>query len=164
MMSKRTLINLILLTLIVVLGLYIQKNPVETTQTQLLTTLVPDEINTIVIQRRDLTEIIFEKSQHDWKITSPFEAEADADKMKSLLSFLKLKSRHQQPITDKKQLQRFNLDQPDVSLFLNDQQFDFGASNDFNHYRYVLHKSTVHSVKDITYHLLNQDAESFVKK
>lgn len=163
-MSKRTLINLFLLTLIVVLGLYIQKNPVEKTRVISLTTLMPDEINTIVIQRQDLTEIIFEKNNKVWKITSPFEAEADPDKVKSLLYFLNLRSRHQQAISDKKQLLRFNLDQPEVSLFLNDQQFDFGASNDFNHYRYVLHNNAVHSVKDITYHLLNQDAEAFIKK
>lgn len=163
-MSRRTIINLILLSIIVVIGLYVKNNPVENGETKTLTTLTPEQVDTIVIQRRDRDEIILEKNNQKWLITTPVSDEANPETISLLLKFLNLKSRHQHKITEQKQLARYELDQPQVSLFLNDQQFDFGLTNDFNHLRYVLHDGTVHSVKDITHHLLVADAETFIIK
>jgi hypothetical protein len=161
-MSKRTIINLILLSIIVTIGFYLKNNPVEKIKPNILTTLRSDQVDTIVIQRQDKEELIFEKTDSQWMITAPFSNNANLEKISLLLRFLNLKSRHQYKSTEQKQLTRYELDNIKVSLFLNDQQFDFGNTNDFNHLRYVLHKGIVHSVKDITHHLLVADAESFI--
>lgn len=162
-MSKRTIVNLILISIIAVIGLYLKDNPVEKIESENLTSLMPDQVDTIVIQRDDLTEIIFEKSDSIWEISSPITAEVAPEKINLLLKFLKLKSKHKHIITEPKQLIRYELKDPKISLFLNDQQFDFGNTNDFNHLRYVLHDGVVHSVKDITHHLLISDVEAFKK-
>ncbi len=163
-MSKRTIVNLILLCIIVSIGLYVKKNPVEKIEQQSFTSITPDQIDTIVIQRQEQEEIIFELIDNRWQITAPVSNSANPEKIHLLLKFLNLKSRHQHLITEQKQLQRYELENPKISLFLNDQQFDFGITNDFNHLRYVLHDGTVHSVKDITHHLLTADAETFINK
>ncbi len=163
-LSKRTLINLALLALIVLLSIYIQKNPVKRiTTAESFTDLQPEEVDTIVIQRKkDAIQVILEKTEGGWMITSPIDsAKASPEIIEHLLGFLKLKSRHQHKITDPRQLQRYELNDPKITLFLNDQQFDFGNTNSFNHLRYVLHDNVVHSIKDITYHILNADVESF---
>ena len=149
--------------MIAAIGLYLKDSPVDKVVTESLTSLMPDQVDTIVIQRDDLTEIIFEKTGGLWKISSPITAEATPEKINWLLKFLKLKSKHQHIITEQKQLTRYELENPKISLFINDQQFDFGNTNDFNHLRYVLHEGTVHSVKDITHHLLISDVDSFKK-
>ena len=142
--------------------MYSNRNPVEDNQTLKLTELKLGNTDTIVIQRKEKSEIIFEKIDQNWKITSPIENQVDPVKINLLLKFLNLKSRHHHIITDQKQLLRYDLNDPEITLFFNQEQFDFGNTNDFNHLRYVLHDGVVHSVKDITHHLLISDAESFV--
>ncbi len=164
MLSKRTIVNLLLLALVASLTMYINRNPVEDNEVFELTKLTPDQVDTIVIQRADQTQIIFEKSDQQWLITSPIEDKVSPDKLNLLLKFLNLKSRHQHKITKPKELHGYELFEPKVTLFLNDEQFDFGNTNDFNHLRYVLHDGVVHSVKDITHHLLIADAESFISE
>ncbi len=163
-MSKRTIFNLVLLSIIVVIGLYLKNNPVEKQTTVTVSSITPDQVDTIVIQRQDQGQIIFEKINNQWMITDPVSGDVDLNKINLLLKFLNLKSRHQHKITQQKQLVRYELDNPKVSLFMNDQQFDFGNTNEFNHLRYVLHAGIVHSVKDITHHLLVADADSFLAK
>ena len=162
MLSKRTIVNLLLLAIVTALTIYVNKNPVEDHKELEVTKLTSDQVDTIVIQRADETQIILEKSDQDWLITSPIEGKVSSDKLNLLLKFLTLKSRHQHIITEQKQLNRYELFEPKVTLFINDEQFDFGNTNGFNHLRYVLHDNVVHSVKDITHHLLIMDVESFV--
>ena len=162
MLSKRTIVNLLLLAIVISLTMYINRNPVEDNEVFEITKLTSDQVDTVVIQRADHTQIIFEKIDNNWLITNPVEGKANPEKFNLLLKFLNLKSRHQHRITDQKQLLRYELENPKVSLFLNDQQFDFGNTNDFNKLRYIFHEGIVHSVKDITHHLLIADAESFL--
>lgn len=163
-MSKRTIANLFLLVIVIALTMYINRNPVEDNKIIRTSNLTAEEIDTIVIQREELAEIILEKTEKGWLVTSPREGEVDQEKLDLLLKLLKLKSRHQHEITDQEQLERYDLVNPKVSLFLNDQQFDFGKVNGFNNLRFVLINGTVHSIKDITHHLLIADANSFIKK
>ena len=153
-----------MLAIVASLTVYIKKNPVNDNQVITLTRLTSDQVDTIVIQRADQTQIIFEKDDQGWLITSPIEKNPDPEKIKSLLKFLNLKSRHQHKITEQKQLKRYELLDPGITIFFNNEQFDFGNTNDFNHLRYVLHEGVVHSVKDITRYLLVLDAESFIVK
>lgn len=162
-MSKRTIVNLLLLAIVATLTVYVKKNPVEDNEVTNFTHLTEVEVDTIVIQRADQTQIILEKTEHDWLVTSPVEGKINSEKLSLLLKILILKSRHQHKITEQKQLLRYELDTPKVSLFLNDEQFDFGNTNDFNKLRYILHDDVVHSVKDITYHLLIDKPESFLQ-
>ncbi len=162
-MSKRTIVNLLLLAIVATLTVYVKKNPVQDNEITNFTQLAESEVNTIVIQRSDQTQIILEKIDSDWLITSPVEGKIHFEKLSLLLKILVLKSRHQHIITEPKQLIRYDLNNPKVSLFLNDEQFDFGNTNDFNKLRYILHDEVVHSVKDITYHLLIDKPESFLQ-
>ncbi len=163
-MSKRTIVNLCLIGLVIFLTMYINKNPVRVVNVIDISTLTPEEVDTIVIQRQDESQIILEKTDQNWLVSSPLEGKADRDKLSLLLRLLSLKSQHQHKITEQKQLNRYELLNPKVSLFLNDQQFDFGNTNDFNQLRYVLHDGTVHSVKDITHHLLISDVDTFLSE
>jgi len=164
MLSKRTIVNLLLLAIVISLTMYINRNPVEDNQVFEITKLSSDQVDTIVIQRADQTQIIFEKIDQNWLVTNPVEGKASPEKLNLLLKFLSLKSRHQHKITEQKQLLRYELDNPKVSLFLNDQQFDFGNINGFNKLRYIYHEGVVHSVKDITHHLLITDVVSFISE
>lgn len=163
-MSKRTIFNLFLLGIIVAVTMYVNRNPVEDNKIIGISNLTAEEIDTIVIQRAELAETILEKTDKGWLVTSPREGEVDQEKLDLLLKLLKLKSRHQHKITEQDQLERYDLVNPKISLFLNDQQFDFGKVNGFNNLRFVLIDGTVHSIKDITHHLLISDADSFIKK
>jgi len=151
-----------MLAIVVALTIYINRNPVEDNEVIDITKLTSGQVDTIVIQRDDETQIILEKVDQNWFITNPVEGKASPEKLNLLLKFLTLKSRHQHKITEQKQLHRYELFEPAITLFINDEQFDFGNTNDFNHLRYVLHEGVVHSVKDITQHLLIMNAESFV--
>lgn len=154
---------MLLIALIAVLTWYSKKNPVRDVEPDSFINITQEQIDTIVVQRADKPELIFEKVDGNWLITSPVEGNVLPDKINLLMKFLNLQSRHQHKIEKEKQLERYELHEPQVSLFMNDQQFDFGSVNGFNKLRYVLHDGTVHSVKDITHHLLVMDAKAFLQ-
>lgn len=163
MFSKRTLINIGLIVLVFALSYYVRKNPVDNAQ-EVVSSLQAADVYSIVIQRSDGSEFLFEKetATEQWFMRSPFAGPANQNMIAQVLKTLTLKSRYRHDINKESQRNRYQLAPPIATLFLNDQQFDFGTTNDFNQYRYVLHKGTVHTLKDIILHTLNSTPESFL--
>lgn len=133
-MTYHARLNLIMLATIVgiVIFLYIRPQSDEA-QTYRISSLSPEAAQSIQILHKD-NRIVLEKLKNRWHLTEPINARADEKKVTQLLEILTAKSEHRFPLTD---LARFNLDTPNVQLFINSESFDFGGLTPITNQQYV---------------------------
>lgn len=147
------------------LSLYAWMNPTDTAR-RAVSTLEKADIETVVIQREDGVEMIFEKKLDDtntWEMRSPNNALANTAMLEKIFAMTDQKSRYRHTLSKESQRDRYALNPPKVTLFLNDQQFDFGKTNAFNQHRFVLHDGTVHTLKDRIYPVLIAPVDDFLQ-
>jgi Domain of unknown function (DUF4340) len=139
-MTYHARLNLIMLATIVgiVIFLYIRPQSDEA-QTYRISSLSPEAAQSIQILHKD-NRIVLEKLKNRWHLTEPINARADEEKVTQLLEILTAKSEHRFPLTD---LARFNLDAPNVQLFINRESFDFGGLTPITNQQYVATEDNV---------------------
>jgi hypothetical protein len=132
-MKSRIILNLVLFTLVLGIGLLLYFNPQSNAPSEYrLSTLQAGEIKRITIDKP--AGFSLEKRDGGWIITSPFKARADAVQVDRLLDILSASSKQRFPAND---LARFDLDQPQARLTLGEQTFSFGALNPLTQDQYV---------------------------
>lgn len=143
-MRRSIWLNATLLAAVIVLGAYVYFKPGrDTAAAYPLSTLKPNEITTVRVERPGVAALQLEKRQDGWRVTSPFAARADALRVQQLLAIAEARSAHQLPATD---LARFELDQPVARVTLAEQTFSFGMVNAVTREQYVLTDDTVYPV------------------
>ncbi|HUL40513.1 MAG TPA: DUF4340 domain-containing protein [Burkholderiales bacterium] len=106
-----------------------------------LSTQKAEEINSITVDKPAALTLV--KRGHDWFITRPLAARANAFQVDQLLEILSATSRQRFPAND---LTRFDLDRPQALLTLGKQTFGFGALNPLTAEQYVTTADNVYLV------------------
>jgi len=161
--QSRLLINIVLFLIVAGLAIFLirQDDSAPTEVDVTLTTFESGSINEISIIRRDLDDIVFIKEGDQWSMQSPFVLPANPVRINTILKILQAYSYAQLDVKDV-ELKRFILDDPVVSLKLNETQIDFGDTSPLGKQRYVLLNETVHLINDSLYQQLLTSPTFFV--
>ncbi len=149
--------NLILLLLIILLAVAVwwsQPEPVAT-----LSTLTPQQITKIEIASPTTESIAMTRSGDQWLIGGKAGLNS---RVKQLLEICQTPSLRQFPAP--LDLKPFGLDQPVLTLHLNQEQFLFGGLDPLNGWRYVLHKNKIHLIGNGFQHHLIAPIEAWLEK
>ncbi len=127
----------------------------------LLSRLEKEKINHIAIRRHSKDDIVLQKKDQRWSMTSPRKARAQLSRINSVLQILQSRS-YAQIDKYKTSLSAYHLDPADTILILNDHEFFFGTTDPIDERRYVMFNNSVHLVTDSLFHILRQSPEFFV--
>lgn len=143
-MKSRFLHNVILALLVVGLALFLVFKPEKTgPQRFQLSELQASAITRLTLAPSKRETIVLEKQGSEWRMTAPFAARADSNRVASTLEILQAQSDTRLPATD---LEKFELDQPFVRLKANDQEFVFGGRQPISNQIYVATNGHVYLV------------------
>lgn len=163
MINSRTWLNIALLILVAAAALVmvylpgLQKPAPPVT----LSTLQPEQITRIHIQRDGQQDITLVKTQQGWRMTAPYTLPASEFHVQALLHFPQAAS-HTRIAAQGQDLSKFNLATPRVRLRLNDTDFTFGDNEPLSQRRYVLLGQTIHLIDDNDYYRLIAEPASWV--
>lgn len=165
MTRPRRLLNLGLLLLLIVLGLlaYFEPGHSPPPAAQPLLALPASAIEHIAIERRGKTSIQLEKNQGRWTLRAPFQATADEQHLGTLLRLARTPSLKRIPLADQP-LAHFGLEEPEITLHINDQRLEFGAKTALDNRRYLRQGEWVHIIEDVAYYYLLGPAAGFASK
>ena len=163
-MTKNTL-NLILLAVVTALITLITLSQEKTTQLDQLTSEATDSISNIVIKRKNNTVTISrqntDKNNSQWKITQPVSVAANAFRINSLLKIINAPV-HSQYATNEINLSKIGLENATTSIQLDQITLYFGITNPATNLRYIQMGSTVYTIEDVYYPLINSHHSTLV--
>ncbi len=155
-MTSRTLLNLALLLIVLILVAVVVLEPGKTPEpkTVLLTNLKDSDVNKIKIIRNDKDTIELQKTEQQWQMLAPYSLAANNYKVASLMKLLKTESvaqydmHHLDPA-------RYDLLSPALSINFNDSlNIDFGNLEPIQKHRYVRIDQQLHLIADYYYYQL----------
>ncbi|MGD8514882.1 MAG: DUF4340 domain-containing protein [Granulosicoccaceae bacterium] len=155
-MSKRTLTNLLLLTVIGLLVLFVWLEPGQQAPDKTkLTDLDLASVSQIRISRGNGRPIVLLRDDRGWQMQTPFITAANPQRVQELLSLLGLAVHNRFPVAER-QLQQYGLATPGLSIdFGHDVVLVFGDSEPLGKQRYVLFNEHIHLVTDTVYQQLS---------
>ena len=164
-MRSRTLLNIALLVLVVLLGSFVyisnQRQKQSTTSVQ-LTQLSADEVTQIVI-RHNQRHLELSRTGNRWRMLQPLNIEANSFRIDTLLKMLNTVSHASYPVAEL-EAGKYGLSEADTSISFNDVTIEFGITNPVNNYRYVRIDDTVHLIDDHFYPLLSSQTGTLVAR
>ena len=170
-MSKRNLLNLILLAFIAILVALVIYEPGKNVAAKppTLTNLDKKDITQIKITRRvaddaDLREqeIEIEKTSNGWEMIKPYAVSANSFRIDSILEILSTVSYSQNSLKNLN-LDTFGLDKPEATItFNNNVSLIFGHNKSLKNHRYIQIGSTLHLTPDTFFYQLTAKSESYV--
>jgi len=162
--SKRALINLLLLTLVAVLAAFLYFVPrAEPQAPPVISTIAADSIDQISVSRSGLPELRFSRLADGWQMLAPVTAPALPNRIKAMLDLLHAGSHAQYDPAELDQ-DASGLRNPAVILKLNEHEFRFGNATALADGRYLLFHNQVHLINDGLYQQLQQPPEFFVQR
>lgn len=161
-MKSSYLTNLVLLAIVLTLLWLSQREQPDSTQTSQLSSLSAQAVKLIRIERPGKATISLQQQEQQWTLSEPFSAPANQTRINLLLSLLSAPLHGQFHPTDDSALAQFGLNEPQVVLTMNDQQFAFGSTEPLNQNRYILHEERIYLIQDDVTPLLTATAGSFV--
>lgn len=163
-MRSRLIINFLLLLVALAFSALYLMQPEETTDApEPISDINVDDITTIRIERPDTETIVLKKSgSDDWRLTQPMQADAEDDRIASILLLPQSGSESRFPATDQK-LDRFGLSPAPLTLHYDDETFIVGDTNPLNEeQRYVLYNNEIHLINGRLYQRLNAPLTYYV--
>lgn len=162
-MDKKLRLNIILLIIVIGLAgfLITSNNKPEVNEQKTVSSVTPETIQHIRIERDEKPDIVFDKKEDMWKMTSPLTAIANLSRINAMLHLLQTRS-FAQLYAKGLNLRRFDLRYPAVTLYLNEYEFFFGDTNPLEDRRYILFEDTIHLINDSLFHQLTQDSTFFI--
>lgn len=162
-MQKQLVINLLLLTLVIALGLFMfntekeESKPIE----YIISDIEASSINHIEIERLASNNIAFEKSNNQWLLIDPINAPAHPNRIESILNVLTTTSSNQLN-ADGLDLTQLGLDKPEATLILNDSRFEFGKTNPLDKTRYLRNGDFIYTINDQLFYQLTTGENFFI--
>lgn len=153
-------INIGLLGLTIVLTVFVLSGGKETKKVIHLSTIDKNSINQIQVIRKDLDNFQFEKKDNGWFLTSPQQYRANSARINAMLRMLEIESHAQLNPADV-DLKQLGLEDPIVTMKLNDHEFQFGHTDAIDQRRYVLFQNKIHLTNDSLYQQLMTNAAFF---
>lgn len=143
-MKNRWLLNIGLALLVGVLILLVLYKPGtgEEAQGTPLTAFPADAIQRFKLVRPKQPEIILDKIGEDWRLSAPRKARANRFRVNELLRLAATRVATRFPAMPA-ELGKYGLDQPLVTLFLNDAEIRFGGMHPLDNQLYVWHDGQV---------------------
>ena len=170
-MSKRNLLNLILLVFIAILATIVIYEPGKNVAAKppTLTNLNKKDIKQIKITRHVAhgtslleQEIELEKTSDGWKMTKPYAVPANSFRIDSILEILSTVSYSQNSLQDLN-LGTFGLEKPAATItFNNNVSLVFGHNKSLKNHRYIQIDSTLHLTPDTFFYQLAAKSESYI--
>ena len=162
-MSKRNLLNLILLGIVAALVLVVVYEPgVEKKTKTALAALDKSTIHKITIERTGQEKVTLEKQAGKWIMQAPFHIPANTIKAEGLLSLVEQETFAHYALKDL-DVKNYGLDIPRASITFDDKErFDFGATEPLNKRRYVRYHDTLYVINDYFYYQLMSPVTMFV--
>ena len=161
--NQRIWINISLLVVIFVLSviIFFNKNEIED-ELLPLSSINPKSIININVQRKNLDNLFFSKSDGVWNMITPLQFQANRARIESILKILETKSYNQFNL-DEVDIAQFALRSPAVILELNENKFSFGTNNPINQRRYILFNKKIHMIDDFHFPQLTTNAAYFAE-
>ncbi len=160
-MKKAFVINLVLFSVLLGLYFYLNQDVIDE-PLQSISTIHPDDINIITIEKNGHAALNLIQHNAHWQIDSPFSAPANHTRIQLLLSLLSQPIYRQQTIKPEQDMTVFGFHEHSMSLILNHSRFIFGDIDPLHHYRYVRHQNKLYLLEDTVYPLLNSAATNFI--
>ena len=168
-MRDRFILNIVLFASIAALSAvaYWQPEHKEPPVYPRISNMQPETVQHIDLQRRAQQSVSFirdaqtpgEGPSRSWRLTAPHNRPAKDEKVSALLNILNTRST---AIVAGEELQRFELDEPRVTLRFDQELWSFGASHPLDGRRYVLHNGSVHLVDDRFFHHLIAEPQIYM--
>ncbi len=152
MLSKRWIINYLLITLIIIFSWIGNKYPINEDQKidqKTITSIKPQDVELLKIETAD-EMIQLQKVAGNWKITKPIEWLANNISVQRLVTLANLQPGSKLPI-EEIDLSTLGLSLPRAVVTLNQQPVYFGGSNQIGNRRYLQVDSYVYLADDIHY-------------
>jgi hypothetical protein len=165
MLSKRWLINYLLLVLVIIFTWIGNKYPITEDQKfdrDAITKLKPQQINSISIETAD-GSMQLEKKENRWFISSPFVWYADNIAVERLASLVSTKFHSKLPKSEI-DISTLGLSIPKAVVTLNQKSIYFGTTNQIGSRRYLMIDSTLYLVDDIHYAFISNGIAGLVDK
>ena len=169
-MSRDTQLNLWLLFAAIILSLIAWIQPgLEQHRVDLLSNLKADDIHNIIIERQGLDRIKLEKRNNSWFLLEPYTLPANILRVNTLTALAEKRSYLQFQVQEA-QLARYKLDQPPISVWLNNSRFILGSEDPINQQRYAMNinanqltgQNTVHLINGTVYYQLRAGLDTFI--
>jgi len=164
MISRRWLINYVLILLIVVFTFIGNRFNVQTgyQPENSISTLKPQDIKQVRIQTADET-IQLSKTEGSWLIESPVLWQANNIAVERIIGIVNAETDSRLP-SDEIDLSTLGLQIPTAVLTLNQSQFLFGATNNIGERRYLQNNDTVFLLEDRYLPLLAQGIPGLIDR
>ena len=164
MLSKRWIVNALLVALIVGLSLAgVFFEPSATVEIKpAISQLSADEIDTIEIETGDL-QLRLQRDNDGWAIESPISWPAQVNNVRRLLSILKVEADALADTADI-DLAALGLQQPKASMRFNGIPMLFGATNNIGGRRYVMLDEKLYLLPDVHLVFVNQGLAGLVDR
>ena len=164
MLSKRWIVNVLLVALIVGLSLVgVFFEPSATVEKKpAISQLTADQVDTIEIETGDL-RLRLQRDNDDWDIESPISWPAQVNNVRRLLSILKVEADALSD-TANVDLAALGLLQPKASMRFNGIPMLFGATNNIGGRRYVMLDEKLYLLPDVHLVFVNQGLAGLVDR
>ena len=163
-MSSRTLLNLTLAGIALLLGLLVLYQPglEEGPTAAPISTLSADSISSIRVTRKERTPLTFTKTASGWQLLKELALPASAFQLRALLGIPGTRPERSYPVSalDPGSV---GLEPPQATLLLDDTLITIGNTEPLERKRYIRHDDTVYLVTDIYQHLINADWTNFIE-
>ena len=162
-MRSRLLVNLLLLLAIIALATLYYLQPEEQSKpVSKVSNLDTDTVNNVRIERPDAATIELQKTDGDWRLTAPVQADAEDGRVASILLLPIMDSQSRYPATDQK-LDKFGLDPAQLKLTFDDQTFVIGDQHPLNEQqRYLLYNDQIHVIDGRLHQRLNAPLNYYI--
>ncbi|MCW8929734.1 MAG: DUF4340 domain-containing protein [Gammaproteobacteria bacterium] len=136
---------------------------------QYLSTLKAKKINTIILERQDIGSIKLQKQTNGWFLQEPYQLPANSLRVNTITSLAEKRSYSQFESTEN-DLNRYHLDKPFVSVWLDETKLILGSEDPINRQRYAMNISdniltgnnTVHLINGVIFYQLRANLDTFI--
>jgi hypothetical protein len=160
-MSRRALVNLILLGIVVFLTALAYFAPGDSGAPTPLTERSPAGVTRVRIERPPDTDIRIERTPLGWHMRQPLNGPVDTPRLGRLLQILSTPSQRRFPV-DPTRLDDYGLASQLARLTLDDRVLEIGGSEPLGRLRYVRYGDQIHLIEDQFLPLLLGAPESFL--
>lgn len=154
--KTRLWLNAALVVIAVILAavLYFKPGEKKPAPPTLLTQLQNSQVQNIKIVQPNTATVELTRENGTWQMTAPIKMRAEQYEIQSLLNSIRteVKSSFAAPTTG---LDKYGLAEPQLKLWLNGTEFDFGSTEPVDNYRYVLSGGQVHLINGMLFYYAN---------
>jgi len=153
-MSKKSLLNLALLFIVITLASVIYFAEEKSTKLEVLSTIDANSILTINIQHNIQTTTIEKQKGNEWLITKPVSVAANNFRISSLLKLVNAPIHSHYSISEI-DLISTGLQNSKTSVTLDDSSIIFGSTNPATGLRFIQMDNTAYTIEDVYFPLLS---------